>query len=71
MGIMLIYLVDLNSFSESFPFYQGMICGLNLERSEENLALTFLAVMQALAYGTKHIVQELQKYGSYQIFQYY
>ena len=48
-----------------------MICGLTLERSEENLALTFLSVMQALAYGTKHIVQELQKYGSYQISQYY
>ena len=40
------------------------MCGLTLERSEENLAFTFLAVMQALAYGTKHILQELQKYGS-------
>ena len=47
-----------------------MICGLTLERSEENLALTFLAVMQALAYGTKHIVQELQKYESNHISQY-
>ena len=43
------------------------MCGLTLERSVENLALTFLAVMQALAYGTKHIVEELQKYGSNKI----
>ena len=38
------------------------MCGLTLERSEENLAVIFLAMLQALAYGTKHIVQELQKY---------
>ena len=39
-----------------------MICGLTLERSQENLAITFLAMIQGLAYGTKHIAQELQRY---------
>ena len=39
-----------------------MICGLTLESSIEDLAIKFLAVVQSLAYGTKHIVQELQRY---------
>ena len=39
-----------------------MICGLTLENSIEDLAIKFLAVVQSLAYGTKHIVQELQRY---------
>ena len=39
-----------------------MISGLTLEHSVENLALTFLAALQALAYGTRHIVQELQRH---------
>ena len=47
------------------------MCGLTLERSVENLALTFLAVIQALAYGTKHIAQELQKYGRNEVSQYH
>ena len=38
------------------------MCGLTLERSQENLAITFLAMIQGLAYGTKHIAQELQRY---------
>lgn len=42
--------------------YKGMMCGLTLERSQENLAVTFLAMIQALAYGTNHILQELQGY---------
>lgn len=41
---------------------QGMICGLTLENSIEDLAVKFLAVVQSLAYGTKHIVEELQRY---------
>ena len=39
-----------------------MICGLSLESSIDNLAVTFLATIQALAYGTRHIVQELLRY---------
>ena len=39
-----------------------MICGLTLDSSIEDLAIKFLAVVQSLAYGTKHIVQELQRY---------
>ena len=39
-----------------------MICGLTLESSIDNLAITFLATIQALAYGTRHIVQELLRY---------
>ncbi|GJQ84026.1 hypothetical protein Trydic_g10491 [Trypoxylus dichotomus] len=45
------------------PGLKGMICGLTLAADEENLALLYLATLQALAYGTKHIIETLIKYG--------
>ncbi|XP_069704948.1 FGGY carbohydrate kinase domain-containing protein [Periplaneta americana] len=41
----------------------GMICGLTLSADEDNLALVYLATLQALAYGTRHIVDVLRAAG--------
>jgi FGGY-family pentulose kinase len=41
------------------PSLLGMICGLTLVADEENLALIYLATIQALAYGTLHIIDVL------------
>ncbi|CAL1545462.1 unnamed protein product [Lymnaea stagnalis] len=42
---------------------RGMVCGLSLSATEDDLALLYLATIQALAYGTKHIVSEMEKSG--------
>lgn len=34
-----------------------MICGLTLDTSEKQLALLYLATLQGIAYGTRHIVE--------------
>ncbi|CAG4988412.1 unnamed protein product [Parnassius apollo] len=41
------------------PSLKGMICGLTINDSEENLALCYLATLQALSYGTRHIMDAL------------
>ncbi|XP_023703163.1 FGGY carbohydrate kinase domain-containing protein [Cryptotermes secundus] len=41
------------------PSLLGMISGLTLAADEENLALIYLATIQALAYGTLHIIDVL------------
>ncbi|XP_044271112.1 FGGY carbohydrate kinase domain-containing protein [Tribolium madens] len=45
------------------PTLKGAICGLTLAEDEENLALLYLATVQALAYGTRHILESLIKSG--------
>ncbi|ROT63789.1 putative FGGY carbohydrate kinase domain-containing protein-like [Penaeus vannamei] len=45
------------------PSMMGMVCGLTLDVSERNLAVLYLATIQALAYGTRHIVEQLQASG--------
>ncbi|XP_063701204.1 FGGY carbohydrate kinase domain-containing protein [Culicoides brevitarsis] len=45
------------------PDLKGMICGLTLENDERNLAKLYLATMQALAYGTKLIIDQLYDAG--------
>lgn len=45
------------------PNLRGMISGLTLSSTLEDLALLYLATIQAIAYGTKLIVEEMQKYG--------
>ncbi|XP_003741605.1 FGGY carbohydrate kinase domain-containing protein [Galendromus occidentalis] len=47
----------------SDPSMRGMISGLQLSDSEHDLALLFLATVQALAYSTKHIVSKLESRG--------
>ncbi|MCP4180923.1 MAG: FGGY-family carbohydrate kinase [bacterium] len=45
------------------PFLRGMISGLKLSDSIDELALLYLATIQAIAYGTKHIIEEMNKNG--------
>lgn len=45
------------------PDIKGMICGLTLENDERNLAKLYLATIQALAYGTRLIIDQLYKAG--------
>ncbi|KAG4078833.1 hypothetical protein HA402_015423 [Bradysia odoriphaga] len=42
---------------------KGMISGLTMSAQEENLAITYLAFVQALAYGTRHILDSLKRHG--------
>lgn len=41
----------------------GMMCGLSLDLSERSLALTYLATLQALAYGTRQIMAHMTRAG--------
>jgi len=43
------------------PTLKGSISGLTIDSSVQNLALVYLATVQAVAYGTKHIVQQMEK----------
>ncbi|XP_067642778.1 FGGY carbohydrate kinase domain-containing protein isoform X2 [Eurosta solidaginis] len=45
------------------PNLRGMISGLTMNSDEESLALLYFAFVQALAYGTRHIIDNLvEKY---------
>lgn len=43
------------------PGMTGMISGLTLDNGVENMALVYLSAIQATAYGTRHIVEEVKK----------
>lgn len=45
------------------PTLKGMISGLSLSVDQENLALLYLATVQALTYGTKYILETLEAAG--------
>uniref|UniRef100_A0A1B6DV82 FGGY carbohydrate kinase domain-containing protein n=1 Tax=Clastoptera arizonana TaxID=38151 RepID=A0A1B6DV82_9HEMI len=45
------------------PTLRGMISGLTLSHDEESLALLYLATIQALSYGTLHIIEALENAG--------
>ncbi len=45
------------------PYARGMISGLTLDSSFENLARLYLATIQAVAYGTRHIIDVLNSKG--------
>lgn len=45
------------------PTLKGMISGLTMTQDVENLALIYLALIQALAYGTRHILDVLARSG--------
>ncbi|KAJ0800355.1 putative ribulokinase [Helianthus annuus] len=45
------------------PNAKGMVCGLNLDTSERQLALQYFATLQGLAYGTRHIIEHCNEHG--------
>lgn len=48
------------------PHLKGMVSGLRLSATVDDLALQYLATIQAIAYGARHIIEEMNKAG-YQI----
>lgn len=45
------------------PSLRGMISGLSLSASLDNLAVLYLAVIQSIAYGTRHIIEVMNGKG--------
>ena len=45
------------------PTLKGMMCGLTLEASLDALAIEYLATIQAIAQGTRHIIERLNQGG--------
>ncbi|KAK9097902.1 hypothetical protein Syun_024947 [Stephania yunnanensis] len=45
------------------PKAKGIISGLTLDASEKQLSLLYLATVQAIAYGTRHIVEHCNSHG--------
>ncbi|XP_058067922.1 uncharacterized protein LOC131217149 [Magnolia sinica] len=45
------------------PKSKGMVSGLTLDTSEKQLALLYLATIQGIAYGTRHIVEHCNSHG--------
>ena len=45
------------------PRLRGMVSGLKLSDTIDSLALLYLATIQAIAYGTRHIVEEMNRAG--------
>lgn len=45
------------------PLARGMVSGLSLSSSQEEVALWYYATLQAIAYGTRHIIEAMNEKG--------
>jgi FGGY-family pentulose kinase len=45
------------------PFARGMVSGLTLSSAPEEVALWYYATLQAIAYGTRHIIEAMNEKG--------
>jgi FGGY-family pentulose kinase len=45
------------------PYAKGMVSGLTLNETPEDVALLYYATIQAIAYGTKHIIEAMNEKG--------
>jgi FGGY-family pentulose kinase len=45
------------------PYARGMVSGLRLNETPEDVALLYYATMQAIAYGTRHIIEAMNEKG--------
>jgi FGGY-family pentulose kinase len=45
------------------PLLRGTVAGLCMENSIDDLAVSYLATIQAIAYGTKHIIESMNQSG--------
>ncbi len=45
------------------PLAKGIIAGLTLDESEETVAKNYYAAIQAIAYGTRHIIEAINAHG--------
>lgn len=52
-----------NRSPRSNPAARGLVVGLTLEQGRDALARLYLATLQALAYGTRHIIQSMNAAG--------
>lgn len=52
-----------NRSPRSNPDLRGAIHGLTMDNSVENLALIYLATIQSIAYGTRHIIEQMNRNG--------
>lgn len=52
-----------NRSPRSRPDARGSVVGLTLETGERALARLYLATLQAIAYGTRHIMDTLKQHG--------
>ena len=43
------------------PTLKGSVVGLTIDSGTENLALMYLAAVQAVSYGTRHIVEQMER----------
>lgn len=52
-----------NQSPRANPYLKGVISGTSLSSSKESLAINYLAAIQAIAFGTKHIIEEMNNAG--------
>lgn len=59
----MVYFLIYNRSPIADPKSKGVICGLTLDTSEKSLALLYLATVQGIAYGTRHIIEHCNSHG--------